>query len=144
MTRGDSVALLSCFILAFSFAILAQVQSATGDDILDLKKLIHHDKQSNVRPHFITMDTITFLIEEFTDKRFVNDKDRSPQVGYLILYSHKQRIARLIDYSSFKLKRDARSELVAELFALRHAYDVASTVIFALNDMLITKLPLKL
>lgn len=142
-TRGTYIASLIRPDLFSGFEISAQVQNPTVYNAFDLNKLIQQAKEGGIRLKFTNLNTTTIRVAVFTDASFAKNLDISSKLGYLMLLADEQRNANLLDYRSFKSKIVARSALSAELFALSHAYDVASTVTVALNDMLNTQLLLK-
>lgn len=71
------------------------------------------------------------------------NKDLSSQLGFIIVIADSHGHTNLLHYSSFKSKRVARSAIAAELFALSHPYDVASTIRITFKEMLSMELPLK-
>lgn len=54
----------------------------------------------------------------------------------------KNKATNIIQYGSVTSKRTTRSALAAELYAMVHGFDVASTIRWALNDMLDYIIPL--
>ena len=74
----------------------------------------------------------------FTNSSFVNNKDLSSQIEYVIVLTDAQDNANIIHWQSIKCRRVTRSVLVSELYVLSLKFDVAviikSTMIQIFSD----------
>ncbi len=71
----------------------------------------------------------------FTDSSFVNNRDLSSQIDYVICLADDTH-ANILHWSSIKCKRMTRSVLAIELFAIIHDFDVDSVLKSILIKML--------
>lgn len=132
---GAYIASLSRPDLTAGFAILAQRKNPSKEDAVTLNKLIKKAKQNPVEFNFSKLDINSFRLAVFTDASFAKNQDLSSQLGYIIVLADDHGNANLLHYSSFKSQRVARSALAAELFALSHAFDIASTLKVTLDPL---------
>jgi cytochrome c oxidase subunit IV len=72
----------------------------------------------------------------FIDFFFVNNKDLSFQIEYVICLVDTINIVNILHWSSIKCKRVTRSVLVVELYAMVHDFDVNSVLKAILTKML--------
>lgn len=81
--------------------------------------------------------SLTFLLISFLFFRriFASNRYLSSQLGYVLILNDTLANASLLHYNTCKSRRVARSALVAELFALSTAFDMAGTVWITLNGM---------
>lgn len=91
---------------------------------------------------FVPLDIDSVRIAVFADASFACNSDLTSQLGFVIALADKTNAANILHYSSFKSKRVTRSFLSAELFALAHAFDIASTMRLTVNDMFGRRVPL--
>ena len=68
----------------------------------------------------------------FTNSSFVNNKDLSSQIEYVIVLTDAQDNANIIHWQSIKCRRVIRSVLVSELYVLFLKFDVAIIIKFTM------------
>lgn len=79
----------------------------------------------------------------FVDAGFAANPDSSSQMGFLVTLMDKNNNVNIVHYGSLKSKRITRSVLAAELFAMVHGFDIASTIRLTLNSMMDRVIPLR-
>jgi len=77
---------------------------------------------------FILLNIDLLNLTIFTDASFVNNKDLSSQIRFVIVLTDKNQTANIIHWSSIKCKRVTRSVLASELYALAHGFDIDATI----------------
>lgn len=78
----------------------------------------------------------------FVDVGFATSDDFTSQRGFSMVFMDKHRCTNIIHYGSIKSKRVARSVLSAELFAMVHGFDFASTICATVRKVLRRVVPL--
>ena len=69
-----------------------------------------------------------FRIIVFCDVFFVNNRDFSSQIDYVICLTDKTDTANLIHWTSIKCKRIIKSVLTSELYAMDHVFDIEAVI----------------
>ena len=64
----------------------------------------------------------------FTDVSFVNNKDLSLQIGYVLALVDKEENANILYWLSIKCKRVTRSVLVSELYRMAYRFDIKASI----------------
>ena len=64
----------------------------------------------------------------FTDTLFVNNKDFSSQIGYILVLADIMNKANIIYWSSIKCKRITRSVLASKRYAIAHRSNIGATI----------------
>lgn len=140
---GSYMALISRWDLTFGFAVCSQVVKAGTIAAQKLNKYVKiAKKMKNVGLSFALLDGDSVQIFVFADSRFASNADMTSQLGFVIGLWDKNKEANIVHYSSFKAKRVDRSVLAAELFALVHAVDFASTFRRTTYDMFGRQVPM--
>lgn len=83
---------------------------------------------------FIQLNIATTCLTVFVDAGFATNNDLTSQLVYLIILINNDGNANIVHYGSIKLRSVTRSVLAAELFAITHGFDVASTLRLAGHD----------
>ena len=68
----------------------------------------------------------------FTNSSFVNNKDLSSQIGYVIVLADAQNNANIIYWQLIKCRRITKSVLTFELYALSLEFDVVVIIKFTM------------
>ena len=64
----------------------------------------------------------------FTDALFVNNRDLSSQIGYILVLADRTGYANIIYWFSTKCKRVTRSVLASELYSIAYGFDMGALV----------------
>ena len=64
----------------------------------------------------------------FTDASFINNKDFSLQIGYILVLADIINKANIVHWSSIKCKRITRSVLASKLYTMAHRFDISTTI----------------
>jgi hypothetical protein len=78
----------------------------------------------------------------FTDVLFVNNKDLSSQIKYVIALLDATKKANIIHWSLVKCKRVTRSVLASELYGMTHGFDISAAIKSSVDKILQINLPL--
>jgi hypothetical protein len=74
----------------------------------------------------LDMSSLSLLV--FTDASFVNNKDLSLQIGFIIALIDRNQSANVLHWSLIKCKRVTRSILASELYALAHGFNIGAAI----------------
>ena len=74
------------------------------------------------------LDISSLSLLVFTDASFVNNKDLSSQIGFVIILTDRNQFANVLHWSLIKCKRVTRSVLASELYALAHGFDIGAAI----------------
>jgi hypothetical protein len=86
---------------------------------------------------FVDLNPSRIQVAAFVDAAFGNNSDNSSQIGIITcLHDPETGRANIINYSSTKSRRVARSALAAELFALPDGFDVGFALKHTLSKLL--------
>ena len=80
----------------------------------------------------------------FTDASFVNNKDLSLQIDYVLVLADKKGNANILHWSLIKCKRVTRSVLASELYGIGYRFDIRASVKLTIEKALKINLPLVL
>ena len=124
-------------ILFTAASMASKIPHATIFDLLNTNKLIRRVKHENTVLKFPRFNNVSNLsIFCFTDASFNNNVDGSTQGGYLVfLVDNNTMDSALIAWQSRKLKRVARSTLMAETFACIEGIDCSLLCAKILGDL---------
>ncbi len=86
--------------------------------------------------HYIKLDQNRLQLVVFTDSSFVNNKDMSLQIGYVICLADATSKANIIHWSSIKCKRVTHSVLAAELYRMAYGFDIRAVIKATLGKIL--------
>lgn len=142
--RGAYIAAVCRPDCSYAFSKLSQATEPDEKDVKDLNNAIKACKdyhKSGLR--FVPLDTSTIELSVFIDAGFATNKDLSSQLGYVIILMDGKRNSNIVHYGSIKSRRVTRSVLAAELFAMTHGFDVASTIRLTVNDVFGRVIPMK-
>ena len=64
----------------------------------------------------------------FTDASFINNKDFSSQIGYILVLVDITNKANIVHWSSIKCKRITRSVLASELYAMAYRFNIGAAI----------------
>lgn len=130
---------------SFNLSFAAQVTNLVKDDAKYLNKRLEWQINNAKRGlKFVKLDVDMCQLLVFTDTSFVNNKDLSSQIGYVLVLADASNKANIIYWSSIKCKRVTRSVLASELYAMAHGFDIAATVKSTLDKALNINIPLVL
>jgi hypothetical protein len=72
----------------------------------------------------------------FTDILFVNNRDLSFQIGYILVLVDRTGYTNIIYWSSIKYKRVTRSVLALELYSIAYGFNIGTLVKSIINRVL--------
>lgn len=122
--------------LTFGFAVSSKVVETDKIAARLLNKAINRCKSDeDLGLTFVQLDRKSIRIVVFADASIASNADLSSQLGIVIGLADNHNKANIVQYSSFKSKRVTRSVLSAKLFAVVHAFDIASTLRKTIIDM---------
>lgn len=135
--RGAYIASMCRPDFTYRFAACSQVVVPKKVHAKRLNEAIESAKEDpNFGLSFVRLDPSSLRVIVFADASFASNEDLTSQLGFVIGLADKHGNANIVHYSSFKSKRVTRSVLAAELFAVVHAFDYASTLRNSVSDML--------
>ena len=129
--RAKSAYLASICQPEASFDLFYATQSTeyTSDDISQLnKRLTWQLTNKSKKLKYVRFHQSFFQIVVFCDVFFVNNRDLSFQIDYVICLTDKTGTANLIHWSSIKCKRIIKSVLTSELYAMSHVFDIEAVI----------------
>jgi hypothetical protein len=100
------------------------------------KRLSWQIKNTNRGLKFVELDINTLQLLVFTDLSFVNNKDLSSQIDYILVLANASNKANIIHWSSVKCKRVTRSILASELYSLVYRFDIGAVIKSTLDKIL--------
>ena len=77
---------------------------------------------------YVKLDINTLCLFVFTDALFINNKDFSLQIGYILVLVDITNKANIVHWSLIKYKRITRSVLVSELYAIAHRFNIGIVI----------------
>lgn len=115
---------------AVNFAAQITEKEFCRDHIIGINKVVlaaqRHSSRGIIQRK---LEKASFRLVVYTDAAFANNKDLKSQLGYLILLTGKYNRCNILQYSSYKSRRVARSVLGSEVYAFEDEFDFA----FSLN-----------
>ena len=78
------------------------------------------------------------------DTFFVNNRDLSSQISYIIILANTTKKANIIYWSLIKCKRVTRSVLASKLYKMAYGFNIAVTIKSIVDKVLQINLPLVL
>ncbi len=123
---------------SFDLFRAAQLIEIISDDIISLNKRLNWQiiNQSRDLKH-VRLNLTSLRLMIFTDSSFVNSRDLSSQIDYVICLTDFINTTNIIHWFSIKCKRMTRSVLAVELFVMIHDFDVDSILKSILIKMLV-------
>ena len=117
--------------LEVSFDLFYAVQSIeyTFNDISQLNKrltwqLINKSKKFK----YVRLHQNSFQLVVFCNAFFVNNRDLSFQIGYVVCLTDKSGTANLIHWTNIKCKRVIKNVLASELYVMDHVCDIEAVI----------------
>lgn len=86
--------------------------------------------------HYIKLDQDIFQLVVFTDSSFLNNKDVSLQIGYIICLANAVDKANIIHRSLIKCNRVISNVLAAELYEIANGFNIGAVIKATLEKML--------
>ena len=77
---------------------------------------------------FIPLDLNSLSLLVFIDTSFVNNKDLSSQIGFIIVLTDHNQDINILYWSSIKCKQVTHSVLVSKLYALAYGFDITAVI----------------
>ncbi len=116
--RDVYVASICQFKRSFNLCVIAQSTEVSLNDITILSKRLQWQIDNHTRElRYVSLDSTKLLLVIFTNSSFVNNRDLSSQIDYVICFADSKHV-NIVHWSSIKCKRVTRSVLTAELYAL--------------------------
>lgn len=141
--RGAYIASICQLEASFDLSYAAQSIIFSLDDITALNKRLQWQIDNATRGlKYVKIDLAIIQVVVFTDFFFVNNKDLSSQIGYVICLADATQRANIIHWSSIKCKRVTRSVLASELYAMAHGFDLGAVIKATVGRMLQNNVPL--
>jgi hypothetical protein len=100
------------------------------------KRLSWQIENTNRGLKFVELDVNTLQLLVFTDASFVNNKDLSSQIDYILVLADASNKANIIHWSSVKCKRVTRSILASELYSMAHGFNIDTAIKSTLDKIL--------
>lgn len=141
--RGAYIAAICRPDATYVFSAASQITDPKMKDMISLNKTMAamlKSKEKGIR--FVPLDLDSMFMAVFVDAGFGANPDSSSPLGFIVTIMGIHGKANVIHYGSLKYKRVTRSVLAAELFAMVHGFDVASTIRLTLNAMMDRVIPL--
>ena len=114
---------------SFDLSYAAQSIEYTSDDISQLnKRLAWQLTNKSKKFKYVRLHQNFFQLIVFCDVFFVNNRDFSSQIGYVVCLTDKTGTANLIHWSSIKCKRVIKSVLASELYVMSHVFDIETVI----------------
>ena len=128
---------------SFDLSYAAQSTGFSSDDIASLNKRLQWQIDNATRGlRYVKLDLTTLQLIIFTDSFFVNNKDLSFQIGYVICLADAAQQVNVIHWSFVKCKRVTRSVLASELYAMTHGFDLEAVAKTTIKRILRTDISL--
>jgi hypothetical protein len=98
-------------------------------DITVLNKRLQWQIDNLVRGlMYVKLDINTLCLLVFTDALFINNKDLSSQIGYILVLADMMNKANIIYWSLIKCKRITRSVLASELYVMAYGFNIGAAI----------------
>ena len=115
--------------ISFDLSYAAQSTEYTPDDISQLnKRLTWQLINKSRRFKYVRLHQNFFQLIVFCDVFFVNNRDLSSQIDYVICLTDKTGTANLIHWSSIKCKRIIKNVLTSKLYVMNHVFDIETVI----------------
>ena len=113
----------------FDLSYAVQSTEYIPDDINQLnKRLVWQLINKSRGLKYVRLHQNFFHIVVFCDVFFVNNRDFSSQIDYVICLADKTGTANFIHWSSIKCKRIIRNVLTFELYVMNHVFDIETVI----------------
>ena len=127
--KGAYLASICQFEAFFDLSYAVQSTEYISDDINQLNKrlawqLINKSKKLK----YVRLHQNFFQLIVFCDVFFVNNRDFSFQIDYVVCLTDKTDTTNFIHWSNIKCKRIIKSVLTSELYAMNHAFDIETVI----------------
>lgn len=141
--RGAYIASICQPEASFDLSYAAQSTKFSSDDISALNKRLKWQMDNQSRGlKYVKLDRNSLQLVVFTDSSFVNNRDLSSQIGFIVCLADSTNKANIIHWSSIKCKRVTRSVLAAELYGMAHRFDIGVVIKATLGKLLQADIPL--
>ena len=77
---------------------------------------------------FVKLDIKTLQLLIFTNSSFVNNKDLSSQIRYILVLADLSNKANIVYWSLVKYKRVTKSVLASELYTIAHGFNISAVI----------------
>ncbi len=122
---------------SFDLSHAAQFIEISSDDITSLNKRLNWQIINQSRDlKYVKLNQSILRLMIFIDSSFVNNRDLSSQIDYVICLADATH-ANILHWLSIKCKRMTRNVLAVELFVMIHDFDVDSILKSTLIKMLV-------
>ncbi|RFU28087.1 hypothetical protein B7463_g8248, partial [Scytalidium lignicola] len=91
---------------------------------------------------FVKLDKETLQLLVFTDISFVNNRDLSSQIGYIVTLANRKGNVNTLYWTLVKCKRVTHSVLASELYRIAHGFDMRVAIKSTIEGILEIDLPL--
>ena len=125
------------FETSFDFFHVAQVIDINDNDVIIFNKRLQwqiNNKTKNLKFVKLNKNTLQFVV--FTNLSFVNNKNFSSQIKFVICLIDSINKINFLHWSSIKCKRMTRNVLIAELYAMTHEFDIEIVIKTTLTNIL--------
>jgi hypothetical protein len=144
--RTREAYIASIYQLETSFDLSHATQSIefSSDDIILLNKRLQWQLNNKIKElNYVKLDRNSLQQMIFIDSSFVNNRDVSSRIEYVICLVDLINQVNIIHWSFIKYKRVTRSVLIVELYEMTHSFDIEIVIkrtlrrIFEINISLI-------
>ena len=125
------------FEASFDFFHVAQIIDISDNDVIALNKRLQwqiDNKTKNLKFVKLNKNTLQFVV--FTNSSFVNNKNFSSQIEFVICLIDSINKINFLHWSFVKCKRMTRNVLIAELYAMAHKFDIEVVIKITLTNIL--------
>jgi hypothetical protein len=77
---------------------------------------------------YVKLDINILRLLVFTDALFINNKDLSLQIGYILVLADIINKANIMHWSLIKYKRITRSVLAFKLYIMAHRFNIGAAI----------------
>ena len=127
--RGAYFASICQLEVFFDLFYAVQSTEYTPDDINQLnKRLVWQLINKSKKLKYVRLHQNFFQIIVFCDVFFVNNRDLSSQIGYVVCLTDKTDTTNFIHWSSIKCKRIIKNVLASELYVMSHFFDIEAVI----------------
>ncbi|RFU31044.1 hypothetical protein B7463_g5287, partial [Scytalidium lignicola] len=114
---------------SYDLSVAAQAIDPSQEDVKSLNKRLQWQIQNVARGiQFVKLDKETLQLLVFTDASFVNNRDLSSQIGYIVALADRKGNANTLHWTSVKCKRVTRSVLALELYGMAYGFDMGAAI----------------
>jgi hypothetical protein len=136
-TQETYLAFICQLETSFDLSHAAQSIEFIKNDIMTLNKRLKWQLNNKIRElKYVKLDQELLQLVVFINSSFVNDKNISSQISYVICLVDEINAINIIHWSSVKCKKIIRSVLVAELYAMTYEFNIETTIKIILKKIL--------